>query len=902
MPLNVGDRLGPYEITGELGAGGMGIVLRARDTKLDRDVALKVLPEAFTSDPDRLARFEREAKVLASLNHPNIGSIYGLEEAEGVKALVLELVEGPTLADRIKQGPIPIDEALPIAKQIAEALEAAHEQGVIHRDLKPANIKVKADGTVKVLDFGLAKAFQPDAGDTSLSASPTISLTAAATQMGMVIGTAAYMSPEQASGNAVDKRVDVWAFGVVLYEMLAGQRLFSGKDVSHTLAYVLTKDIDWAALSTDTPDTLRRLLRRCLERDPRKRMRDIGEARIELEAPPAPPASKPAAAVVDAVSRLQVWQRPVPLVLGVVALVAITGAAVWNLMRPAPRPVARALLTPPPSVPLEGARLDVKVALTPDGTRVVYRGLLDGQSRLFVRTLAEFDATPLTGLSANPRNPFISPDGNWVGFFDGGRALQRVSIRGGPPVTIAAIDGSGPLGASWGTDDRIIFATNAVVSGLLRVPMGGGEVEVLTTPDSERGELDHTWPEILPGGKAVLFTIRTMGPIENAQIAVLSLDSGEYEVLFPGGSNPRYVPTGHIVYGVGGRLRAVGFDLNSLTVTSEPIPIVDDVLMGPRGEANFAVARDGSLVYVRGGGVEVLGSTLVWVDREGREEPLAAERAPYMEPRVSPDGTRLATRVSDIDGGSDIYIYDIARNNFTQLTFSAELECCPVWTPDGERVVFSSTRDGTPNLYVKSADGTGEVERLTESDDVQIGSTWSADGETLVLESAGDVHTWSFDGAPTSTALFQTEFDEQASSVSPDGRWIAYDSDEDGDRDVYVRPFPDVDGGKWKVSTQGGANPVWSPDGRELFYISGNAMMVAPITSTPSFDVGNPAVVFEGNYIFAGFSPGFDLSSDGTRFLMRKSSGAQADDTPASLDLVVVFNWFEELKRLVPVP
>ena len=896
MSLTPGTTLGPYSVTAKIGEGGMGEVYRARDTKLDRDVALKVLPEAFTQDPDRLARFEREAKVLASLNHPNIAAIYGLEEAGDTRALVLELVEGPTLADRIKQGPIPLDEALPIAKQIAEALEAAHEAGVIHRDLKPANIKVRDDDTVKVLDFGLAKALDPNPeGDPSQS--PT--LTAAATQMGVIMGTAAYMSPEQARGKPVDKRADIWSFGCVLYEMLTGQRAFHGEDVSLTLASVMKSDLNVKTLPPDVPATVRTVLRRCLEKDANQRIRDIGDVRLAMEgAFETPVSSQPEPVVAPT---LRVWQRPVTLAVAVLAALAVGGLAVWSLMRPAPGAVVNSLLTPPPSMPLDIAIFDVNVAVTPDGARVVYRGLVDGQPHLVVRPLAALDATPLTGLGSNPVNPFISPDNNWVGFFDGGRTLQRVLIRGGPAVTIIDVSEI-PKGASWGTDDTIIFATRATESGLLRVAVGGGDVEVLTTPDAERGELNHFWPEILPGGKAVLFTIVPRGSSQDAQIAVLSLESGDYDVLVSGGSNPRYVSTGHIVYGVGGTLRAVGFDLDRLTVTSDPVPVVEDVLMGQGGAANFGVAHDGSLVYVRGSAPGSLEVTLVWVDRDGREESLAAEPDGYGGQRLSPDGTRLATRVTDDEGGWDIYIYDIARNNFTQLTFHDAQECCPIWTPDGERVVFTSDRDGPLNLYLKNADGTGEVERLTESDESQDPQAWSADGDTLVLWSNGDLHTWSSDSAPTSTPLFQTEFEEDTASVSPDGRWIAYGSNENGNFDVYVQPFPDVDGGKWKVSTQGGRHPMWSPDGSELFYVSGNAMMVTPITSDPSFDYGTSEVVFEGRYNFAGPFRVFDLSTEDTRFLVTKPLGAETDDAVAPLDLVLVQNWFEELKRLVPTP
>ena len=535
MPLEPGTTLGPYTVTAKIGEGGMGEVYQARDTKLDRDVALKVLPEAFTSDPDRLARFEREAKVLASLNHPNIGSIYGLEEAEGGKfrALVLELVEGPTLADRIKQGPIPLDEALPIAKQIAEALEAAHEQGVIHRDLKPANVKVKADGTVKVLDFGLAKAFQPDASDPNLSMSPTISLTAAATQMGMIIGTAAYMSPEQARGKPVDKRADVWAFGVVLYEMLTGGRAFTAEDVSLTLARVLDREPEWEALDAALPPALLVFLRRCLQKDPKERIRDIGDVRLALAGAfdmPAPaPVEVPEPAAT--VQPLRFWQRPVPALLVVLLVAVIAGlAAVWGVPRPPAGSLVRFVVVTPPDGPLNPRNPNRDVAISPDGARIVYvSGSGPTDRYLYVRSLDQLDATLLRG-TEDGHAPFFSPDGESVGFRGDGTTLKRVSVLGGPALTIA--DPGSPIrGASWGPDDSIVFATLAS-KGLLRVRSVGGEPDVLTTVDPDQGETDHWWPEVLPNGKGVLFTAWS-GSDEGSRIAVVSTETGQITYLLP---------------------------------------------------------------------------------------------------------------------------------------------------------------------------------------------------------------------------------------------------------------------------------------------------------------------------------------------------------------------------------
>ena len=811
MPLSAGDRVGPYEITAKIGEGGMGEVWQARDTKLDRDVALKVLPEAFTSDPDRLARFEREAKVLASLNHPNIGSIYGLEEAEGVKALVLELVEGPTLADRISQGPIPLDDALPIAKQIAEALEAAHEAGVIHRDLKPANIKVREDGTVKVLDFGLAKALDPNPeGDPSQS--PT--LTAAATQMGVILGTAAYMSPEQAAGQTSDKRSDAWSFGVVLYEMLTGQRLFTGETVSHVLAKVLDRELDLSALTTSTPPPIRRLLRRCLERKPKRRLGDLGEALSHLEEARAPVDDAPSAvALVPAVGQPAGWRQALPWALGTLIVGSlIAGLAVWSVMQPESARLVRFAVAHDEALPLFMALVSPDVAIAPDGEHIAYLtgsvGL--GAEQLHVRPLDQLTSEILVA-EGELNSPFFSPDSQSVGFYDrrvNPPVLQRVSVRGGPTSTICDLRGD-LRGASWGADGSIVFASSDITSGLWRVAAVGGEPEQLTTPDPEQGAVDHLWPEILPGGEAVLFTIRA-DPIEDSQIAVLSLETGEVKVIGPG-SYPRYVPTGHVVYGVQGNLWAVAFDLNRLETVGDPVPVQEGVLTKASGTANFSVSENGSLIYVPGVAVAGDARTLVWVDREGREEALMAPPAPYESPRVSPDGRYVAVEVRDPDN-SDVMVYDLQRDTPTRLTFDPGQDRHPLWSPDGQRVVFGSARAGTMNIYSRAADGTGPAERLTTSDSIQLPQSWSADGQSLVIMdiSGGqtDLNVISLGAESRTEELTQTEFNEVYAEVSPDGRWIAYMSDESGQFEVYVRPFPNVDDGRWQISRDYGLSPV----------------------------------------------------------------------------------------------
>ena len=893
MPLSPGTTLGPYSVTAKIGEGGMGEVWQARDTKLDRDVALKVLPEAFTSDPDRLARFEREAKVLASLNHPNIGSIYGLEEAEGVKALVLELVEGPTLADRIKQGPIPIDEALPIATQIAEALEAAHEQGVIHRDLKPANVKVKDDGTVKVLDFGLAKAFQPDASDPGLSQSPTISLTAAATQMGMVLGTAAYMAPEQASGKAVDKRADVWAFGAVLYEMLTGARPFVGDDVSKTLARVIDREPDWSALPEDVPPVLSNFIRRCLQKNPKKRIRDIGDVSLAMEGAFETTVSAPTEPAV--VPTLQVWQRPLAILGIVVVSVLLASLAVWSLMRPSPLPAGPVVRF---SVPLGADQAFTRfgrhlVALSPDGTQLVYQA----DQQLYLRRLDQLEATAIPGTQEpDGFSPFISPNGEWIGFFAGGQ-LKKVAMSGGAAVTLG--DVATPYGATWGADDMILVGQG--LDGIWRVPGTGGTPEVVIPV--EDGEQAHG-PQMLPGDEWVLFTLRPagVGTWDAAQIVVQSLVTDERVVLIEGGRDARYVETGPLVYGLDGVVLAVAFDLDARQVLGGPVPLVEGVRDGPTitGAVHFSVARTGSLVYVpdSGAGGDVV--SLVWVGRDGDEERIPVPPGAYGRPRVSPDGTRVAVDIADGDN-TDVWIWDLARETPTQLTFDEARDAFPLWTPDSAHVVFRSTREAG-GLFWKAADGTGQVERLKEG--VARPYAWAADGR-LIFEQGQDIGVLTMEGERTVEMLLDAEFGETEPALSPDGRWLAYVSNETGTALIYVKPFPNVDDDPWNVSLDFGVSPVWSPDGRELFYRGPTDLMVAQIETEPTFSSGTPEPLFSVPGMFGGPVAGrrFDIAPDGDRFIVRRVGVATqtSDDDPFN-GLIFVENWFEELKARVPIP
>jgi Tol biopolymer transport system component len=902
MSLAPGRRLGPYEIVSALGAGGMGEVYRARDTKLNRDVAIKVLLPAVASDPDRLARFSREAQVLASLNHPNIAHIHGLEESSGVTALVMELVEGEDLSQRISRGAIPIDEALPIARQIAEALEAAHDHGIIHRDLKPANIKVRPDGTVKVLDFGLAKAIDPITSSPNVTQSPTIT-TPAMTQAGMILGTAAYMSPEQARGKPVDKRADIWAFGVVLFEMLTGQRAFKGEEISDVLAAVLRQDMDWGELPAATPTRVRRLLMRCLDRDPRLRLRDIGEARVDIDKAIA--GASEDTPVSQTMTSAAPRERAVVLATATLLVaIAVTAFVTSALTRTTPLPLQpmRFAFAPPPAQALNVNGIDRDLVLSADGTRIAYVGGADQQ--LMVRSIDALDAAPVRGIT-NARSPFVSPDGRWLGFFANDE-LRKVAIAGGPAVTLCATEGP-PRGASWGPDDTIVFATGNSGTGLFRVAAAGGAPTVLTTPDAAHAEDAHLFPSILPNGRAVLFTIRSSNSGAATQVAMRDLTTGHTTTLIREGSQAEYVAPGFLVYAVAGTLRAVRFDPETLAVLSDPVPVVEAVMMHRSGAAEFSVSRTGALVYVHGGPTGGAERSLVWVTRQGHEEPLAsAPPRAYTYPRLSPDGTRVALDIRDQQ--NDIWIWDLARQTLMRLTDAPALDQYPVWTPDSQRIIFSSTRNGLANLYMQAANNTGTVERLAVGRNSQYPLSISPDGTRLIVRER--VSTTGLDltvlhldpsttrGAPSrpTEPLLQTAFTEENAELSPDGHWVAYQSSESGRNEISVRPFPNVDAGHWTISTSGGTGPLWARSGTELFYLDdAGAMMRVPIQTAPTFSAGNPTKVFETRYFNAPGGRSYDASADGQRFLMVKA--AAAEQAP---NMVVVLNWLEELKAKLP--
>jgi serine/threonine protein kinase/Tol biopolymer transport system component len=892
----VGRKLGAYKIVSMLGAGGMGEVYQARDTKLGRDVAIKVLPAEFVHDAERLARFQREARMLAALNHPNIATIYGLEQSEGVHYLVMELVPGHTLAERVRAGALKMEEALRVAAQIAEALEAAHEKGVIHRDLKPANVKVTPEGRVKVLDFGLAKAF---AGDGGLDLSNAPMLSAMGTEEGRILGTPAYMSPEQARGKPVDKRTDIWAFGCVLYEMLTGKEAFRGETLSDTIAAVLEREPAWEVLPPETPVKIRDLLRRCMQKDSQRRLRDIGDARIEIEEALVEPTA-------PAKSTRARWRGP--LVWGGTSLLlvaAIASLATWNLRRlPLPQPVSRLTITLPPGRQLAGLENGPDVALSPDGTHLAYVVRQGDTTQIYLRAIDSLEARPISG-TEGATEPFFSPDGQWLGFFAGGK-LKKISVSGGAALTLCDVSNS--AGGSWGSRGTIIFG-NFAGGPLQQVSDAGGTPQPLTR--LEKGETSHGFPDLLPSGKAVLFSASSSASLwTDAQVAVQRIGTGERRNLVQGGMYPQYAPTGHLVYAQEGNLMAVPFDSQRLTTTGSAVPVVENVLQSTSlGDAEYSFSATGSLVYVPG--VQSAPLRLVWVNRNGAEQPVPAPARPYRLPRLSPDGRRLAVDIAE--QGSQVWLYDFPRETLTRFTFEGNANNGAVWTPDGKRIAFISNKEGPRNIFWQLADGSGGLERLTTSEYLHIPGSWSPNGQLLAFaesnpttgfdiwvlrmgdssQGSGQVPSAGSGQGRKAQVFLRTPFNEQAPQFSPDGRWLAYVSNESGRSEIYVQPYPGP-GGKWQLSTEGGKEPLWNRNGRELFYRSGNKMMAVEITTQPSFSAGTPKVLFEGPYqLLALSSPNYDVAPDGQRFLMLKPIEQAAQ-------INVVLNWFEELKRRVP--
>jgi len=884
-------KLSHYEIVEQIGAGGMGEVFRARDPKLDRDVALKLLPESFAADAERLARFEREARLLASLNHPHIASIHGIDHDGGRRFLVLELVEGQDLSERLRAtGRIPIDEVLSIARQICEALESAHDQGVVHRDLKPANIIVRPDGAVKVLDFGLAKALDVEQASGNLSHSPTV-LASSPTMQGVILGTAAYMSPEQARGRPVDQRSDIFSFGCVLYEMLSGTQCFKGDTVSDTLASVLARDPDWDALPANTPPALRRLLERCLDKDPKRRLRDIGEARIVIEdiltgaaAPGTAPAA-PAATVTGKGSR-------VPWIAAAFFFLLAVASLLKQQSGNTPAPLTFVEVSPPQGAPFElGSVHPGPAAISPDGRRIVYTARSpEGGNVLWVRFLEENESRPLPGTDG-AGYPFWSPDSRSIGFFVAG-SLRRIEAAGGPPVTIC----KAPLGkgGTWNTDGTIIFAPT-YNTGIHVVEAGGGEPRPVTEVNTAVGEDSHRFPAMLPGGRHFLFFARSLGSAEGREIGshihAGSIDGKTNKDLFPCRTQAIYA-AGHILFMRESTLMARPFDPDALEFTGDPVPVVDPVrVLAPASRGIFSASNNGTLLYMRG--AEVAGSQLELVDRNGGRIELFGDRAEFWNPALSPDGKNVAVQITESRSGFwDIWIYDMERKIRSRFTTAAGATSgSPAWSPDGSRIAFRRMRASESNIYIKSFAGTDTATVFRPNNFPDTPFSWSPDGKYLFIERGmdgqADIVVMPLDPDQPEFAFAQSQYNEIHPYVSPDGKWLAYSSNESGRLEVYVAPFPGP-GRKYQISSDGGIEPRWRADGEELFFqtLGGELRSVSIGHVGTSLAIGNSQSLFR-------LPTGADYSAtaDGQAFILVSERGQTTSP------LTLVFNWPALLKN-----
>ncbi len=926
MTIAPGSRLGGYEITGRLGEGGMGVVYRAIDSKLKREVAIKVLPEEFAADAERLARFEREAQLLAQLQHPNIASIYGLEESGGVRALVMELVEGEDLSERLKRGPLPVDEALAVARQIAEALEAAHEKGIVHRDLKPANVKLTSEGKVKVLDFGLAKAMAPEsAASGSPSTSPTLmnspTLTAAhGTQLGVILGTAAYMAPEQARGSTVDKRADVWAFGVVFYEMLAGRRLFEGETVSDTLAAVLRQEVDFSALPPATPPSVRRLLARCLERDPRRRQRGIGDARLDLDEEAGPPPVAPSTGAVASRRSVLPWT--------VAALaVGLAGFLGWQLLGRTPSSPAstvaiharlglepaEALLGSDPSEIRVGSRRPSRtaIALSPDGRWLAFTGEQNGTQQLFLRDLRRAAAAAVAG-TTGADNPFFSPDGLWIGFWSDG-ALRKVPVDGGPAIEICRTERL--RGADWAADGRIAFGavgTAGALRSIQWISSDGGKPAPLTTIDPATHEIAHVLPRWLPGGR-ILYTAATLNAPSGRRLVLQAEDGSDRRLLVENATDGRLVADGRtLVFMRGSTLMAARFDAGRGAIVGGAVGVIDGVLVSLNapnagidiGAGQFAASAAGTLVYLAGGMHEDGRGVLTWMDRQGRLQPIEMDEGSYLAVRFSPDGRRALGFTNGTR--RTIWVYDLGRRTFTRMPFDGEADW-PIWTPDGREIVFSGrTTTAGASLYRMSADGTGQAALLPGFSGAGIPCDWSHDGDELVYldtaTAARDISAFSLSGKTTRVLVQVGKGSAGYAAVSPDGRWLAYSANESGRGEVFVQPW--AGGTRTPVSTSRGHSPRWARDGRELVYLQPldggrAAYWSVPVAAGPTLTLGTPRRIGEaaqGEFGTTVPMSNYDVAPDG-----RLLGSTRRDPTPPPpkvLDLIT--NWFDELAAKVP--
>jgi eukaryotic-like serine/threonine-protein kinase len=907
----VGRRIGTFEVQSLLGRGGMGEVYRAHDSKLGRDVAIKVLPLAFTAEPSRVASLEREARVVASLNHPHIAAIHGLEESEGVRGLVLELVEGQTLAQKLAEAAesstpgLRLKEALNIGRQIADALEAAHEKGITHRDLKPGNVKVTPDGVVKLLDFGIAKVVTGDGPGLDFTHSQTVT---AATRAGLIAGTVGYMSPEQARGKVVDKRTDIWAFGCVLFEMLSAKMAFEGETVTDTIAAILERDPDWSTLPADTPRAVRRLMQRCLEKDPKKRLRDIGDARVEIDHIIQSPNADTDADV--AVHQSRTWRRRAQLAIGIGLVAALSAAALAVLAlsgdsaAAADSRVVRMTVDLPNNQTI-GPEFNSKVALSPDGTHLAFTPV---PGPVYIRRLDGLENQPLeiTKSIGFRGAPLFSPDGASISFiefnsiFGWARPFLKASIAGGAPTRLFDYDSF--YRGDWGPDGWIYW-TSSYPGGIVRIRDSGGEIEPVTEIDAKKGERSHRFADLLPGGQALIYTaaFEDISSYNDARIELWDLTKRQPKTLIDGGTSAAYCPSGHIVYARQGKLFAAAFDLRRQEVTGPPFQVVDGVMMsGNTGAAHFSLSDRGDLAYVPGA-ADGGNRTLVWVDRSGKPEPLPLPPASYLYPRISPNGQSLAV---EIEGPShDFYFYDFARTVLSKVTTDG-MSHAPVWSPDGTQVAFRSWKTGGMTMWLMPADRSSAPTRLDPSGSRQSPVSFSPDGKFLSFDqkdpqTRDDVMVLPLGGDRKPLAVAQSKSLEGSGKFSPDGRWIAYSSFESGRPEIWVKAFPGP-GLKLQVSNDGGTDPVWRRSGGELYYRSGNKMMAVSVTTSPTFTASAPRLLWEGTYSRGTGSscgmPGvasssYDVSADGERFLMVRENAP-----PDATRIVVVLNWAEEVK------
>jgi serine/threonine-protein kinase len=895
-----------YNVTAALGAGGMGQVWKARDTRLDRDVAIKALPDAFALDADRLARFEREARLLASLQHTHVGAIYGLEEVDGHRYLVLEFIDGRTLADHLARGPLPMDEALAVCAQIAAGVEAAHESGVIHRDLKPGNVMLRPDGVVKVLDFGLAKSAAGEVSSSSLNLSASPTMTAAATGAGVILGTAAYMSPEQARGKPVDRRTDIWSFGCVLYECLTGRRAFEGETVSDLVARILEREPEWAALPASTPVSVRRLLERCLTKNPRDRLRDIGEARIALERGANEPPAAPVTATPRSPARLAPWL----VAAACLAALAVTLMRSSRTAAPAATPSMRMSVAMAEGESFPSGYGPAAV-ISPDGGMVAFIGGSGQDARLYLRRLDDLEAHPIDG-ARGVRSPFFSPDGQWIGFMGRG-LIQKVPATGGTPARVCATQET--RGAAWCEDGTIVVALNAE-GALSRVSADGGEPVALTTLNAARNERSHRWPCALPGG-AILFMAQARGQdYDEADIQVWDPATKTVRTVLAGGAAPTYSRSGHLLFARRGQLFAAPFDLKKLAVTGPSTMVLDGLLSytgeqtSGDGSAEYSLASNGTLVYRQGGAERSTIRRAVWVDRAGNVTPALNDAADYVDPRVSPDGRQLAI-ASGLNTPPNIIVYDLVAGTSTRLTFSTDACVAPSWTPDSRTLVYSRATGAMSGgvVLARRADGSGEDQTLYEFDDYRWPCSIAPDGRTLVTDRLSTDTNWDVMTIPLSTGaggrmqagpavpLLATPAIEWCPAISPDGKLLAYTSTESGSNEIYVQDFPGG-GGKWLVSSGGGGWARWSGSGDELFYRSGAGVMSVKVRQVDgSWRFDPPVELFKDT--FADLSPfsSWDVAPDGKRFLMIQSADTQRGDRG---HLTFATNWLAELARVAP--